>query len=384
MIDDAAIDALFAWLLDGARPCASAEELATGVCRRLIAAGVPVDRFALFTTVLHPNLVGWRFSWTPEGGARADLGELGLFSTDEYMANPLPAVAESQQPLRRRLGPDTVHEYKLFGDLIAEGFTDYLMQPVIYTTGETDGVSWCTKTPDGFPDEALAALQRINGPLARLAEIHVLRLNAANLLSAYVGRDSGEQILKGKIHRGDGEEIEAAILFVDVVDFTRHSNTMSGPEAVAMLNAVFDLSVPPVEANGGEILKFLGDGFLAIFPYADADGLARAVAGAATAVQQGEVRLAASPLAEVAKLHSAVHAGTFHFGNIGGADRLDFTAIGQPLNYAARLLQAGSALACPRVASSLVVSHLGTRSKLAGELAFKGFDGKQQVFAYGS
>ncbi|MCV3239724.1 adenylate/guanylate cyclase domain-containing protein [Mesorhizobium sp. ZC-5] len=382
MIDEAAIDALFAWMLEGARPCASANDLADGVCRQLVAAGVPVDRFALFTTVLDPNLVGWRFGWTPEEGAIARLGELGLFATDEYTANPVPVVSESQKPLRRRLGPDTVDEYKLFGDLVAEGFTDYLMQPVIYTTGEADAVSWATKAPDGFSDRAVAALQRINAPLARLAEIHVLRLNAANLLSAYVGRDSGDQILKGKIHRGDGEEIEAAILFVDVVDFTRVSGAMSGPEAVAMLNAVFDLVVPPVEANGGEILKFLGDGFLAIFPYADEDGLAKAVLGAVEAVRSGEAMLAASTVAADAKIRSALHAGRFHFGNVGGSGRLDFTAIGQPVNFAARLLQAASTLGCSRVASGLAAGHLGSGTRLTAEVEFKGFEGVQQVFAY--
>lgn len=382
MIDEAAIDAMYAWMLEGARPCASANDLADGVCRRLVAAGIPLDRFALFTTVLHPNLVGWRFSWTLGEGARADLGELGLFATDEYTANPVPVVSESQEPLRRRLGPDTVDEYKLFGDLVAEGFTDYLMQPVIYTTGEADAVSWATKAPDGFSDRAVAALQRINAPLARLAEIHVLRLNAANLLSAYVGRDSGDQILKGKIHRGDGEEIEAAILFVDVVDFTRVSGAMSGPEAVAMLNAVFDLVVPPVEANGGEILKFLGDGFLAIFPYADENGLAEAVLGAVEAVRSGEALLAASTVASDAKIRSALHAGCFHFGNVGGSGRLDFTAIGQPVNFAARLLRAASTLGCSRVASGLAAGHLGSGTRLTAEVEFKGFEGTQQVFTY--
>jgi adenylate cyclase len=370
------------WWGAGARPAATTSLLVAGFGRALVAAGIPVDRFALFIYTLDPNIVGHRFAWTPDRGVLVSEGRMGLFSTEDYIANPLPTVVEKRVSIRRRLfDPDCPHDYRIVDELIADGFTDYYVQPLVYTTGETNAASWSTKAPAGFSDEALDALQRINRPLARLTETHLLRLNAATILSAYVGRNSGDRILGGEIHRGDGEEIEAAILFTDIIDFTSLSNTLDGPEIVAMLNDVFDVMVPPVTRHGGEILKFLGDGFFAIFPYVGDEAMPGSVVASSEAVCEAENALADSGLAPAMAFRSAIHAGRFHYGNVGGANRLDFTAIGRPVNYAARLLQAASALSCPRVLSAPVAGCLA-RSRRIGEVEFKGFSGMQAVYTY--
>jgi len=382
-IDLKAIDELFDWMVDGARPAANPRDIVEGICHGLTAAGIPVDRFALFIYTLHPNLIGWRFTWTPGGGFDRSEGKIGLFTTDEYTANPLPTVIEKQVSIRRKLAdPESPRDYRILADLIADGFTDYLVQPVIYTTGETNAASWSTKAEGGFSDEEVAVLERINKPLARLTETYLLRLNAATILSAYVGRNGGDQVLKGKVHRGDGEEIEGSILFTDIAGFTALSNTLAGPEVVTMINDAFDLMVPAVESRGGEILKFLGDGFFAIFPHSGPNGLTRTADAARAAVIEAETAVAGAPVGERVSFRSAIHAGRFHFGNIGGANRLDFTAIGRPVNYAARLLSAASALGLKRAASELVAPHLGVPAKRAGEAEFKGFEGKQPVYAF--
>jgi adenylate cyclase len=382
-LDRAAIDDLVAWMVDGGRPSAGIRDIIEGVCLRLTAAGVPLFRFALFIYTLHPNLLGWRFTWTPEEGVRQAEGKIGLFTTEEYTANPLPTVLETQRPIRRKLAdPDCPRDFRIVGELIAEGFTDYLIQPVIYTTGETNALSWSSKAEGGFADEAVEALQLINAPLARLVESCLLRINAATLLSAYVGRNGGEQVLKGRIHRGEGEEIEGTILFTDMINFTAISNEMPGPSVVAMLNDAFDLMVPSVEEHGGEVLKFMGDGFLAIFPHSGEDGLYRTAEAARAAVMETEEALAASPVGRRIRLRSALHAGPFHYGNIGGASRLDFTAIGRPVNYAARLLDAASRFDLARAASGLVAPHLGVPARKEGEATFKGFAGSQPVFSF--
>jgi adenylate cyclase len=149
--------------------------------------------------------------------------------------------------------------------LIADGFTDYFAQPIIYTTGETNAVSWSSMADSGFSDEALAVLDRVNRPLARLTRDLSASHQRRDDLSAYVGRNSGDQILSGKVHRGDGEEIEAAILFTDLVNFTAMSDALDGPQTGGDLNDVFDMMVPPVADHGGEILKFMGDGFFRQF-----------------------------------------------------------------------------------------------------------------------
>ncbi len=383
MIDTAAIDDLYAWMVDGARPGGNARLLIEGVGRRLVRAGVPIGRSALFIDTLHPNIAGRRFLWTPEGGMTMSEGGVDLYLRDEYVNNPLPVVTSKQVSIRRRLNnPAMLSDYSILAELVAEGFTDYLAQPLIFTTGETHAVTWSTKHADGWSDEAIAVFERIRGPFARLVESYLLRLNAASILSAYLGHNSGEQILQGRIHRGDGEEIDAAILFTDLIGFASLSTTRTGPELVALLNDAFDIMVPPVEAQGGEILKFLGDGFFAIFPYGRTVSLAGAVRAASRCVIESEVKLAEAETGKLLGFRSAIHAGRFHYGNIGGANRLDFTAIGQPVNYAARLLAAASDLGETRVASAITLDHLGLPSRLVAETPFKGFLGLQPVYAY--
>jgi adenylate cyclase len=383
MIDGEAIDELVDWMIDGARPGSSAQQSFDALGRRLVGAGVPIGRFALFVETLHPNIAGRRMLWTPEEGTKLTEGGIGLYSRDEYVKNPLPTVTSRQVTIRRRLtNPNMISDYPILGELVAEGFTDYLAQPLIFTTGETHAVTWSTKHEDGWSDGAIAVLERIRRPLARLVEAHLLRLNAASIISAYVGRNSGEQILSGRVHRGDGEEIDAAILFSDLIGFASLSSTRTGPEIVAVLNEAFDIMVPPVEARGGEILKFLGDGFFAIFPYGEKTSLSDAVKAASEAVMEGEQKLAEAEVGKLLGFRSAVHAGRFHYGNIGGANRLDFTAIGQPVNYAARLLAAASDLSLTRVASATTAGHLCLPSQLVGEVLFKGFEGPQPIYAY--
>jgi adenylate cyclase len=383
MIDTAAIDDLIDWMIDGARPSASARQIIEGICRRIVGAGVPVGRFALLINTLHPSIEARRFTWTPEDGVATRDGAMGLFSRDEYLKSPVPTVTSKQVSIRRRLNnPEVTAEYVILGDLKAEGFTDYLAQPLVFTTGETHAATWSTKEPGGFSEKAIEAMERVRRPLARLVEAYLLRLNAASILSAYVGRNSGDQILQGRVHRGDGEEIDAAILFADLIGFTALSNTLTGQEIVSLLNDSFDIMVPPVEAHGGEILKFLGDGFFAIFPYGEKVTLGGAVRAASEAVMEGERKLADTEIGKTVAFRSAIHAGRFHYGNIGGANRLDFTAIGRPVNYAARLLSAASELSETRVASAETAEYLCVTPRFAGKATFKGFEGPQPVFAY--
>ena len=172
----------------------------------------------------------------------------------------------------------------------AEGVTDYLIQPLPFTNGEVHAVSWTTRRPSGFGDDDMAALEAIRPPLARLAEVYALRRIAATLLNTYVGRDAGERILQGRIRRGDIERIDAVILLSDLRDFTAQSNRLPGEAVIGLLNSYFDCLVPPIEAHGGEVLKFVGDGLLGIFPVAADPREACRGALAAAAEAQGRAQ----------------------------------------------------------------------------------------------
>lgn len=370
------------WMVEGARPSSDARQIVTGICERLVALDVAVDRFMLFIYTLHPNLLGQRFRWIKGEGVDIAQAPMGMFSQEIYTSNPLPRVIEEQKPLRRHLERDDCPEdYIIVGELREQGFTDYLVQPLIFTSGETHACTWSSAQSGGFSERDLDILQQINAPLARLTETYMLWLNSAVLLSTYVGRNSGAQILQGKVHRGDGEGISAVILFVDVKDFTAMSNSKKGSEVVDLLNDTFDRLVPPVNQRGGEILKFMGDGFFAIFPYDRDDQIAGIAASAIDAVHEGRAALADDGHYDV-EFRAALHCGTFHYGNIGGANRLDFTAIGPPVNYTARLLSAASRLNCDSVLSSDLARLVPDRCSAAGEVDLKGFEGKHTVWKF--
>ena len=217
---------LHEWLCQGAPPLADGRAIVTEICERLNRAGVPVDMFRLFLFTIHPLIRGRRLQWVK--GSRTEITEADfhLFTTAEYHDNPLPHVMETRQPLRRHLAdPDCPRDFKIVDELRASGHTDYLAQPVIYIDGEVHTMSWTTKADGGFSDQAIDALNHIRAPLTRLVESYLLRLNAANIISTYVGRGAGEQVLNGQIKRGDLEEIEAAILFADLKSYTELSNT---------------------------------------------------------------------------------------------------------------------------------------------------------------
>ncbi len=372
---------LIAWMVGGARPHSDARKIVSGICERLVDLGVPIDRFMLFIYTLHPNLEGTRFRWMKGQGVDIARAPMGTFSTEMYTANPLPHVIENQSQLRRHLErEDCPEDYLIIGELRDQGFTDYLAQPLIFTSGETHACTWSSAQKGGFSDRDIAILEQVNGPLARLTEAYMLQLNAAVLLSTYVGRNSGSQILRGKVHRGDGEEISAVILFVDVKDFTRLSNEKAGHEVVTLLNDTFDCLVPPVTARGGEILKFMGDGFFAIFPYSDETTLADITGAAIDAVAEGREALAQTDV-DIG-FRAALHCGTFHYGNIGGADRLDFTAIGPPVNYTARLLSAANRFGCDNVMSSELARLVPDQVSAVGEVELKGFQGQHTVWRF--
>ena len=381
MIDRQKLDDLFWWMLDGARPSADAREIVAGICERLVAAGVPVERFALFIYTLHPNLQGRRIRWLAGEGVDMSDADMKAFDGAEYHDNPLPMVLKTGKMLRRRLcDPGCPDDFRILAQFRAEGVTDYVVQPLFFTTGETHLVSWATRAEGGFDEEMMAALERIQLPLARLTETYMLRLNAANLLSAYVGRDSGHRILSGRVHRGDIEEISACVVFADLVAFTKFSNSATAEEVLARLNRFYDCLVPPIVARGGEILKFMGDGLLAIFPISQKMDEKSACKQALAALAEASGGDRVPVFSDTAPpFRAAVHIGPLQYGNIGASDRLDFTAIGPTVNLAARLLASAVLVDGQTVVSEQVADHAGVPKDRATLFELKGFEGTQAI-----
>lgn len=376
--DPARIEALAQWLVDGAPPLSDGRSIVRAFCEKLNEANVPVDLFRLFIFTIHPTIKGRRLQWTQATGTKINEADFKLFETVEYYDNPLPQVIKARKSLRRRLiDPDCPHDFRVVGELIAAGYTDYLIQPVVYMDGEVHTMSWTTRHPGGFSPEAIAALEKLNAPIARLAESYILRLNAENIISTYVGREAGAKVLKGQIKRGDFESIEAVILFADLKGFTQFSGERPVSEVLDRLNRFFDALEGPIARNGGEILKFMGDGILAIFPVRAAHGTGETAMLALAAVSDARKALQN----ETFGFRSALHFGQLAYGNIGASRRLDFTAIGPAVNLTARLLGAASGIECDDVVSAAFAGLVKTPCKLVARLHLKGIDGETDVYA---
>lgn len=338
-IDD---DPLSRWFTVEAYRIVDTSQLIVATAGQLIACGLPLYRLAYFQYTLHPEFAGKGYFWRRDRGIEVAAAPYGHREQSDYLDNPLPTVLEKQKIVRLRLD-GAEPQAPLLRQLKAEGATDYVALPLVFSTGHVDGLSIVSDRPGGFSDADLARLHPLRFAFARIVEIHSLRETAVNLLDAYVGHAAGQRILSGEVRRGDGQTIEAVIWYCDLRGFTRASDDLPRDIVIAMLNDYFDVMGGIVDADGGEILKFMGDAMLAIFPVADGAARAEVATRAAhAAAAAAEAILVLNRCRAVAgepfmRFGLALHIGEVMFGNIGASRRLDFTVIGPAVNHAARL-----------------------------------------------
>lgn len=378
---DPEIRAIVDWLIDGARSAPQPQEVLSQLCERLVACGIPLWRVAVFVNTLHPQIIGRRFIWRPGADVEISEGRFGLFDTPEFRENPVARVYATRTALRRRLAdPRCAMDFPILRELRAEGVTDYLASPLFFTDGAVHLVTCTTRQPDGFTDVQIVGIEAIMTPLARVAEIRALRRTASTLLDTYVGHDAGERILAGRIRRGDIEEIHAAIWLSDMRGFTALADRLPPRVLIDLLNRYFDCQVPVILDHGAEVLKFMGDGLLAIFTIAgDEAEVCRRALTAARQAQANIAELAGSAMPGL-RFGLALHIGDVLYGNIGSGNRLDFTCIGPAVNFAARIEKLAGQLGRAIVASEEFARHCSGEFALLGEFALPGFSAKQLVF----
>jgi adenylate cyclase len=381
--------AIFDWLVDGAPGATSASDVVGQMSEAILAAGIPLHRTAAFVRTLHPHLLGRSFIWRPGEAAVAREAPFALLATAEYRASAIAAVCESGRPVRQRLmDPTWPREFPATNDdLLAAGFTDYLAAPLRFLNGQTHACSFATADPGGFTEEHVAAMLDLTRPLARVGEILALSRTAVNLLDAYVGRNAGEQILAGKIRRGDVDSIRAVIWFSDLRGFTELTGSLEPGAVIAVLNELFECQVEAVQRNGGEVLKFIGDGLLAIFPITTAhtpgercDAALAAASDAFAAL--GRVNAERAKRADMPiRFGLALHLGDVTYGNIGSAGRLDFTCIGPAVNLTSRLEGLTGKVERPVVVSADLARLTARPTVSLGTFALKGVAAPEEVFA---
>lgn len=380
------VEPVLDWLVREARLLGDLRLVVDGLCNRLAEAGAPLWRFYLGLQTLHPQLRAMAYVWT-RGGATEEIARRhGIQATSAYIGSPIEEVRLSRRRVRYRLDALTKQHHSVLHDLKAEGGTDYLAWPVPFSRGEIPVVTLASDFAEGFSDDDIAKLERVLDHLAPIAEAQLMYRIAVTLMETYMGGHTGQRILDGLIRRGDGETIRAVLWFSDMRNFTGLSETLPADRTLAMLNEYFDVLDQALRPRGGEILSFIGDGLLAIFPVVDAMFLPQACSNAAAAASDAlermkdvNARRQARDEPEI-RFGVGLHVGSFTYGNIGTEDRLDFTVIGPTVNRCARLEALSKALGVQVITSSEFNANCPRPLRSLGFQELRGVADPQEVF----
>ncbi len=374
------------WLINGARSATSPPKLMAETCERLVAAGLPLWRVGVFVRTLHPDILGVNFVWKPGAEVTVGTAAFDMLDSPEFRNSPLAIVFGEGREVRHRIDDPESRRFPFLDDMRVEGVTDYIAMPLLFIDGSVHASSWTTKQPGGFSDEQLAALKVLAPPLTRMIEIVNLTRKASNLLDTYVGNRAGERIMGGQIRRGHTDTMQAAIWLSDLRGFTALSDRLPAETVVDILNQYFDCQVSAIRTHGGEVLKFMGDGLLAVFPIAEVVGDTEQVcADVLEAARESRAKVEAMQYAigetiERFRFGVALHVGKVLYGNIGGGNRLDFTCIGPAVNLAARLEKIAGHLHRTVVASAAFAHACAGAWSDLGEFPIAGFSKAERVY----
>jgi len=368
------------YMLGDALKSKDADLVLTGMSERIRAAGVPLDRATSIVPLLHAEAVASARFWERGKGARSYTFPFNAETGAGYARSPAAEAHETGQWVTLWLPETSDEKYDIVAELKADGFTHYVMMPVFMANGMANTFSFATRAESGFSETDFAFFRVIFPAISACQEILATHRIMSEVMQMYVGREPYQRILSGDVHRGDVMRIRSAILFADMRRFTELTADMSAEEATDLLNTYYDCVVPAIERHQGEVLKFIGDGILAIFPV-DQDvreTCVRALAGATAALNE-VARAEARPAFEVG---IALHLGEVAFGNVGSGMRLDYTVIGRDVNLASRLASLCGSLSEPLLVSEMFRQHFTSKTfRAAGRHAMKGLKEKQAVFA---
>ena len=385
---------LSAWITQAGLAGHSESAILAGFCEREVARGLPLARALVLIDTLHPIYEGRAFRWT-RAQKETTLTEYGRSDDDlsRWQRSPFYRLEESGEPLlRRHLTAETEPEFSIFADLRADGMTDYVAIANRFTGDEIIGrmdcvySSWATDASHGFDDDDVADLCRLTPFLALAVKSASLARIAGTLVETYLGRDPGRRVLQGRIARGVAERIEAVLWFSDLRGYTRISDTASPGDIIPLLNHYADAIISAVHEQGGDVLKLMGDGLLAIFTAEDRGRACDAALTAALAARRSVTlvnqRRAAKGL-PITDMYLGLHIGEVFYGNIGSKDRLDFTVVGPAVNEVSRIAALCRSVEQPLLVSSTFASALGeARSRLVsvGRYALRGVGRAQDLF----
>jgi adenylate cyclase len=405
-MDQAFLAETSTWLTQAGLAGMAETDIVTGFCDRCVAAGLPLGRVHVFIDTLHPLHEGRLFRWGHDAAGpplleygRTSLAALAasganageLAAAERWRQSPFYRMLQTGESLlRRRLGASTDMEFSALAEMHAAGMTDYLALIHRFAAdgviGEMDCLysSWATREPGGFAADQIEALNHLTPHLALAIKSVSLARMTGTLMQTYLGRDAGQRVLSGRIVRGVADRIDAAIWFSDLRGFTRITDT-APEQAIPLLNDYADVIVSAIHDHGGDVLKLIGDGTLAIFTAADRAQACSAALKAAIEARRGVAKLNAQRTQNgvpVTDMYLGLHVGEVFYGNVGSRERLDFTVIGPAVNEASRIAAMCRSADQPMLVSA-AFAEVGTiRKKLVsvGRYALRGVAAPQELF----
>ncbi|MEM9105476.1 MAG: adenylate/guanylate cyclase domain-containing protein [Pseudomonadota bacterium] len=352
MAENPLISEIGEWLISQALAEPDIVEMFSTVCEKLYAAGVPLARARLTWPTLHPLFQAETVLWY-----RGEAPELEQFrhqseKSEAWYQSPMYYMLEHKvEMLRRHLdGPNKLVDFDLLNELIEKGLTDYLTIRTPFQTADEENTNlygllaaWSSDRPGGFSDDDIAALKKIQRRMAVAGKTAIQARIAGNIVDTYLGRHAGRQVLNGAIRRGDGQETQAVVWLSDLRDSTAMADTMAPDDYFDLLNAYYECTAGAAIKHGGEVLDFIGDAVLAIFPYESEADFPAASKAATVALREAfamreEVNAERQKTGRVPiRFGVGLNTGTVMFGNIGVAERLTFSVIGPTVNEVSRI-----------------------------------------------
>jgi adenylate cyclase len=409
-MDEKLLSELPPWLTEAGLAGAPETEIVVRFCDHCVAAGIPLGRVHVFIDTLHPVHEGRLFRWgygpdepvmheygrtSFEGLDATGVVALDAQATDVWRRSPFYSMLQSGDSLvRRRLTPEAVGEFSLLPEWRSDGVTDYVAILTRFARegviGEMDALyaSLGTKAAAGFDDAHIVALQRLAPYLAlAIKSVSLVRMTRT-LMETYLGGGAGQRVLHGRIVRGVAERIDAVVWFSDLRGFTRIAET-APEQVISLLNDYADVIVSTIQDHGGDVLKLIGDGTLAIFTAEDRAHACGAALAAAIAARQGVAELNKRRSADnkpVTDMYLGLHVGEVFYGNVGSRERLDFTVLGPAVNEASRIAAMCRSVDQPILLSAAFadVGEMKRRLLSVGRYALRGVSRPQELFTIDS
>ena len=376
------------WLFKQGRLIDDRYEFVGELALRLAESGAPLDRLTLMFPTINPLYIATSVVWSSSTGKTVPVqAHHGVRESERYIGSPLQKLMETRRDVRQSLLdlPDDAHNAYL--ELKRDGYIDYYAMPVTFNNGMNSAFIVVTKSSAGFSDCDIKNFSLIRDYIAPTMEIFSLRDLSKSLMDTYVGRRTSEKVLSGMIKRGDADTINAALWFSDLREFTRLTETLPAHELLKILNDYFEFIAAAVTARGGEILRFIGDAMLIVFPIDEHVSPRSACQAALEAAHDAQQSIASLNHIrrrngrEEIRFGLGLNVGEVIYGNVGAPDRLDFTVMGPAVNRTARLESLSKELGMIVLLSREFAELIDSPSKYLGDFPVKGIEKPLAVFA---